>query len=79
MFEAPAFRSAQNHEGDAPAASDIISALRAELDGRTSDAIAGILRSQFARSHVEISEEELLRVADDISHSPALQRSSVFR
>ena len=78
MFEAPAFRSAQNHEGDAPAASDIISALRAELDGRTSDAIAGILRSQFARSHVEISEEELLRVADDISHSPALQRSSVF-
>ena len=64
---------------EARAASDIISALREDLDGRTTDAIAGILRSQFARSHVEISEDELLRVADDISHSPALQPSSGFR
>lgn len=79
MFESPAFSGSGDQAGQASAASDIICALRNELDGRTTEAIARILRSEFARSQVEISEAELRRVADDISHSPGLQRAPALR
>lgn len=79
MFESATVGVVGGNAGKAPAASDIICALRTELDGRTPEAITRILRSQFARARVEISEAELRRVADDIAHSPGVHRAPALR
>lgn len=48
-------------------ASDVICAVRAELDGRTPEAVESILRAELSDHHVEISDGELHRVAADIA------------
>ncbi|SDS91617.1 hypothetical protein [Microterricola viridarii] len=48
-------------------ASDVICAVRAELDGHTPEAVESILRAQLTDHQVEISDGELHRVAADIA------------
>ncbi|WP_234407391.1 hypothetical protein [Microterricola viridarii] len=48
-------------------ASDVISAVRPELDGRTPAAVKSILREQLNQFSVEVSDSELQRVATDIA------------
>lgn len=68
MNRAIARESAQPAE-DRSAASDVVCAVRAEMQGRTAEAVLHVLRARFDDAEIEISDGELQRVASDIARS----------